>query len=70
MPRFCVNTTTDAHGDHEVHDLSAGCPRLPSPAHQHDLGVHSDCHGAVRAAKAIYRTADGCAWCARACHTS
>lgn len=70
MPRFCVNQIAQPNGDHEVHDLSASCPKLPAPHNRHDLGNHTSCVGAVAEAKRIYPRSNGCYWCAEPCHTS
>jgi len=69
MPKFCVNRVAQSNGDHEVHDTTTMRPCHPSAANQIDLGYHDSCHSAVRAAKAYYSTADGCAHCATACHS-
>ena len=68
MPRFCVNTNAQPTGEHEVHNLDAGCSYLPDPANRRDLGSHSDCHGAVTLADTMYPKVDGCFYCAKACH--
>lgn len=75
MPSYCVNTQAQSgSGDHEVHDLASTKGCLPSPANRRDLGWHSDCHGAVAAAKRIYSDVNGCYYgcyyCVPACHTS
>jgi hypothetical protein len=70
MPNYCVNTQEQSNGDHEVHDLASAYNCLPATWNRRDLGYFSDCSGAVRAAKQIYSKADGCAYCAPACHTS
>ncbi|GAA1478842.1 hypothetical protein GCM10009623_32880 [Nocardioides aestuarii] len=69
MPNFCVNKLAQPTGDHEVHDLTAGCSNLPAPSSRLALGNHASCHGAVRAATGHYRQVDGCYFCAPACHT-
>jgi hypothetical protein len=69
MPRFCVNTKAQSTGEHEVHNLDAGCDHLPDPQHQRPLGGHPDCHSAVAMAATFYVDVDGCFYCARACHT-
>jgi hypothetical protein len=68
MPTYCVNTKEQDNGDHEVH--KEGCDFWPASHHVHLLGTFVTCHGAVAAAKRIYPTADGCAFCSPACHTS
>ena len=69
MPTFIVNKNPQSTGEHEVHNLDAGCSYLPDPANQHPLGIHQDCHGAVAAAQNTYSNVDGCAYCAPDCHT-
>ncbi len=70
MPRYCVNKIAQSNGDHEVHDLSAGCPKLPDFHNRRDLGTHRICVSAVAEARTTYPQSNGCYWCARACHTS
>lgn len=71
MPYYCVNKTAQSgSGDHEVHDLASTHNCLPAPTNRIDLGYHSTCSGAVEAAKAYYQDANGCYWCAGACHTT
>jgi len=69
MPRFCVNKNAQPTGEHEVHNLDAGCSYLPLPHNQLYLGEFSSCVGAVAAAKRHYTNVDGCAYCAPECHT-
>ena len=69
MPAFCVNKNAQSTGEHEVHNLDAGCQYLPNPSNRQALGLHSDCHGAITAAKKHYSNVDGCWYCARPCHT-
>ncbi len=69
MPTYCVNKDAQSNGDHEVHDLTAGCAYEPAPANQIALGSHASCQSAVRAASSYYRQVNGCYYCARACHT-
>ena len=71
MSHYCVNTNVQPNGDHEVHDLTPGaCGHLPDPVNRKGLGEHASCHSAVAQAKQTYPTADGCAYCCSACHTS
>ena len=71
MSEYCVNKIAQFDsGDHEVHVLNGTCPRLPNPENRLSLGNCADCHEAVKKAKAYYPTADGCAHCCSACHTS
>lgn len=65
MARYYVNNNAQPNGDHEVH--KEGCTWMP--ASKTDLGNHDSCHTAVRAAKAIYPTANGCKTCSNDCHT-
>lgn len=73
MPFYIVNKNAQSNGDHEVHVKPRGfcsSPRYPAWHNQEDLGFHVSCHGAVREAKRLgYRTADGCYYCSRPCHT-
>lgn len=66
MARYVVNKQAQANGDHEVH--KEGCQWWPSQ--RDELGDHASCYSAVTAAKQKYRTANGCATCSSACHTS
>ena len=74
MPFYIVNKNAQSNGDHEVHVKpreSCSSPGYPAWHNQEDLGFHTSCHGAVREAKRRgYRTADGCYYCSRPCHTS
>jgi len=72
MDRFIVNQNAQANGDHEVHNVTAGCSYLPNNENQVDLGYHSSCHGAVAAAKAKWPSnkINGCYYCCSPCHTS
>lgn len=70
MPNFVVNTTAQANGDHEVHNLDMNNWCLPASHNRHALGYHWDCSGAVQQARQIYTQVNGCAFCAPACHTS
>ena len=70
MPSFIVNSNAQANGDHEVHELNAGCNYLPAKENQVRLGWHSDCYSAVRAAKEKYSQSNGCFYCAKPCHTT
>ena len=71
MQRFIINTRIQFTGEHEVHNVSAGCPYMPSETHRIDLGEHPDCHSAVAEACRNWppRRINGCRWCARECHT-
>lgn len=68
MARYYVNKNTDHQGNHEVHIET--CNWLPQAENRIDLGLHSDCHSAVRKAKRDhYATSDGCRHCSSECHT-
>jgi len=67
MARYYVNRQPQPGGQHEVH--RQGCSYMPSEANRRYLGDFVSCHGAVRAAKAIYPNSDGCYYCSRECHT-
>jgi len=69
MSNFCVNKNAQPTGEHEVHNLDAGCNHLPELYNRHQLGNHANCQSAVTAARRIYSNVDGCAYCAPACHT-
>lgn len=66
--RYYVNTQAQYNGDHEVQQAT-GCPTPAAAHHQKDLGDHSNCQSAVRAARQYYTQVNGCAHCASACHT-
>ena len=68
MAKYYVNDNAQDNGDHEVH--KNGCVWLPKIVSKTYLGEFSNCHDAVKAAKKIYPTSDGCATCSPACHTS
>lgn len=70
MPTFIVNKVAQSNGDYEVHDEASTRGCLPSTANQVSLGYFASCSGAVDEAKSRgYRSANGCYWCANACHT-
>ena len=69
MPTYCVNKNSQPTGEHEVHDTTCERPNMPEPQNRKDLGWHSDCHGAVKAAKQHYDNVDGCYYCCNPCHT-
>ncbi len=70
MANYCVNKNAQSNGDHEVHNLGAGCSYLPDPPNRLALGNHSNCTTAVQKAKQTYPRSNGCAFCAAACHTT
>lgn len=70
MTDFYVNKNKQDNGDNEVHRSDElGCRDPAKPENRVDLGWHADCHGAVRKAKDMGYKANGCAFCASACHT-
>lgn len=64
---YYVNRRAQDDGDHEVH--REDCRWLPQPQNRIPLGAFADCHGALRAAREHYASADGCRHCATACDT-
>lgn len=73
MPYYIVNSNRQSNGDYEVHltpRWSCSSPRYPNSENQVSLEFHTTCHGAVREAKRLgYGSANGCFYCAHACHT-
>lgn len=74
MTNYIVNKNAQViSGDHEVHVTprsSCTSPSYPLPENQVSLGYHPNCAGAVQEAKRLgYQTANGCYFCAFACHT-
>ncbi len=69
MPAYYVNKNAQPNGDHEVH-TELGCPTPAQINNRHPLGNHMSCHSAVREAKNIYPTANGCRNCSTPCHTT
>ncbi len=68
MARYYVNQNAQPNGDHEVH--REGCDYMPFEHNRTYLGNFESCAPAVREAKKIYATSDGCKICSSACHTS
>ena len=66
MPSYFVNKDEDNKGHHEVH--TPGCTVFPSADKLIPLGEFASCKPAVKKAKEIYPTADGCWFCSRDCH--
>lgn len=64
---YYVNRNRDEQGQHEVH--REGCSHPPDERNRRPLGAFADCAAAVRAARELYPTADGCYHCSRPCHT-
>lgn len=67
MNNYYVNKIAQPNGDHEVHKDS--CDRMPASHNALYLGAFASCMEAVRKAKGIYPSADGCFHCIPACHT-
>lgn len=68
VARYYVNQNAQSNGDHEVH--VAGCSFLPEPENRTYLGDFTTCGPAVKEAKKTYPKANGCFFCAEACHTT
>ena len=68
MARYYVNNNPQPNGDHEVHEQ--GCYWLSIARDVKYLGLHSNCHSAVKEAKTYYSKANGCKICSSDCHTS
>lgn len=70
MPRFIVNRNAQKppRRDHEIHNVTTGCNHLPDSNNQIDLGTHPSCVEALRAAKRMFPSADGCAYCCKPCN--
>lgn len=71
MPQFIINNNAQATGEHEVHNIEAGCSHLPMPSNRISLGFHINCRGAILHAQRQFpgKTIDGCAYCSPQCHT-
>lgn len=72
MPYFIINKNPQQNGDHEVHEINAGCQHFPNTENQIDLGFHLSCQNAVADAKTRWpnNRINGCYYCCRPCHTS
>ena len=68
MAHYYVNDNAQSNGDHEVH--KEGCYWLSLVTSRTYLGLFNSCHGAVKRAKEIYASSNGCVHCSPACHTS
>jgi hypothetical protein len=66
MDTYYVNRNAQANGDHEVHRHS--CESLPNEKNLEYLGEFSTCQDAIKKAKKLYPSVDGCAFCCRTCH--
>lgn len=70
MPTYVVNKNAQPNGDHEVHDEASTRGCLPDVSNRVSLGFFLSCSGAVSEAnRRGYRPANGCYYCANACHT-
>jgi len=67
MACYIVNRNAQDSGQHEVHNEH--CSHLPDLDHQIPLGSHDTCGPAVKKAKDLFPTADGCAYCCPECNT-
>lgn len=67
MANYYVNKNAQSNGDHEVH--KSDCSYLPGPQNRLYLGDFASCSPAVTEAKKHYTQANGCYYCANACHT-
>lgn len=68
MSLYYVNKNAQDNGDHEVH--TTGCSHFPERENLIYLGDFASCGPAVTEAKKKYRQSNGCAYCAKACHTT
>ena len=66
--RYYVNENAQVNGDHEVH--RADCSWLPTAENRLYLGEFASSYEALMAAKRIYNSADGCAYCCPEIHHS
>lgn len=64
--RYYKNKNAQANGDHEVHE--EGCLWMPSEENRLYLGLFEDCRDAVKKAKQIDPSADGCKHCCPKAH--
>ncbi|GAB3003335.1 hypothetical protein GCM10010960_15160 [Arenimonas maotaiensis] len=71
MHRFVISTRTQFNDEHEVHNITIGCPYMPPESHRLDLGAHPHCQSALAEARRNWppRRINGCRWCARECHS-
>lgn len=66
---YYVNNTAQPNGDHEVH--VANCQYIPQTISKKYLGEFDNCNDAVQEARKTYpRTANGCYYCSKPCHTT
>lgn len=64
---YYVSLDPQDNGDHEVH--SQACRVLPKPEERLFLGEFYTCQDALRAARKVYLTSDGCRICSPGCHS-
>lgn len=65
---YYVSTIAQNNRDHEVHHEK--CHYLPLSQYRTHLGEFESCQAAVKKAKELYSTADGCKYCSPDCHNS
>ncbi|GAA0342285.1 hypothetical protein GCM10008967_35840 [Bacillus carboniphilus] len=68
MPQYIVNKAAEDNGDHEVHVET--CVNLPREDNRDYIGEFDNCADAVEKARVTYPSANGCAHCAKECHTT
>ena len=66
MKHYYVNKQAQSNGDHEVH--TEDCKYIPEVRNREYLGYFTNCQDAIKKAKSIFPTADGCFFCSRECH--
>ncbi len=68
---YYVNKNAQPNGDREIHNGSDPCRYFHEIKREHLelLGQFSNCHDALARALEIYPEANGCMYCAGACHT-
>jgi hypothetical protein len=71
LQRYYINQNAQYHdGVHEIHKDDGTCPYPPQLENRRDLGWHSSCVEAAKAASNLgYQRNDGCYWCNKPCHT-
>ena len=63
---YYVNSVPQSNGDHEVH--CEGCYWMPSSTNRVYLGYFASSKEALAAARRLYPSADGCAFCCPEIH--
>lgn len=66
MKRYYINKNAQSNGDHEIHTERCSFGALPKD--RIDLGYHENDRSALKAGKAVYPNADGCAYCCPSIH--